>query len=108
MIKVGNHFNPEKSPDDLDVLTFEEVHTANNTNGGAYLADVIASSHYQSDILLGTSKHHILKRNNYSEKCKACLMNITRKKIHMVNENFDDDEEEKEQEGGGWKINFIA
>lgn len=103
MLKVGNRFNPEKSPDDLDVLTFEEVHSANNTNGGVYLANVIASSHYQSDILLGTSKHHILKRNIYSEKCKACLMNITRKKVHMVSETLaDDDEDEKEQEGGGW------
>lgn len=102
MIRVGNRFNSEISPDDLDVSTFEEVHSSNNTSGGVYMANVIASDLYQSDILLGTTKHHVLKRHNYSDKCKACLMNITRKKIHMSTETFEEnEEEEKEEDGGG-------
>lgn len=100
MIRVGNHFNPEKSPDDLDVLTYEEIHTSNNTSGGAYLANVIESNQYQSEILLGTTKHHILNRNKFNEKCKACMANITRKKVNLVPETFDEvDDDEKDEEG---------
>lgn len=106
MIRVGSRFNPEKSPDDLDVLTFEEVHNPNNTEGGAYLANVIESNQYQSDILLGTTKHHILTQNKFNEKCKACLANITRKKAHHVAETVDEDDKEEKEDIDGEKTNF--
>lgn len=103
LMRVGSQFNREKSPDDIDVSTFDEVHNPNNTSGGAYLVNIIESSQYQSDILLGTSKHHILNRDRFNEKCKACLANITRKKVHLVAETFDDAEEEE----GERKILFL-
>lgn len=106
MIRVGSRFNPEKLPDDLDVSTFEEIHNPNNTEGGAYLANVIESNQYQSDILLGTAKHHILSQNKFNEKCKACMANITRKKVHHVAETFDEDDKEEKEDVDGEENKF--
>lgn len=93
MMKVGSSFNMEQSPDDLDVMTFDEAHNLNNSLGGAYLAYIVPSYQYQPDILLGSGKHHTYFKNNFTDKCKACFLNITRKKSHLVIDGNDDEEE---------------
>lgn len=95
MIRLGKH-NIEKQPEDMDVLTYEDAHNATVMNG-AYLANIIPSNQYQSEILLGSGKHYKLPKNLFSDKCQACLTNIVRRKARPVTEVEYDDE--KEQEG---------
>lgn len=106
MIRLGNKFNAEKSPEDLDVLTFEEVHNPNNTDGGVYMANIVESNDYQPDIFLGTARHYILQRNKFNNKCKACIANIIRKKPHAIPTEVFDENEEDEKEVNGELKNF--
>ncbi|KAG5682132.1 hypothetical protein PVAND_011508 [Polypedilum vanderplanki] len=100
MIKITNNFNMEQLPDDLDITTYDEVHNVNNTNGGAYIADIIENNRFQPEILLGSGKHHSYQRNIFNNKCKACLSNIIRRKSVIMpiesNEKEEKDEEEEE------------
>lgn len=104
MIRIGTSSNFEIPAEDLDVATYDEIHNINNTEGGAYMADIVASSRYTSEIFLGNSKRQKIFRNDpngFAKKCKACLEHITRKKIRIVektsssDDSDDDDEDEK-------------
>ena len=97
LIRLGKH-NIGKSPEEMDVLTYEDSHNSTLLGGGAYLANIIPSNQYQSDILLGTGKHYKLPRNLFSDKCKACLSNIVKKRSHVVSEVDYDDEKEQDVE----------
>lgn len=76
---VNDSFIP-KSPKDMDILTYTEVHNMKNSEGGAYIASIIPIDQFQSEIPLGTDFYHKLPTNIFSYKCSACLMNLTRKK----------------------------
>ena len=43
-------------PENLNVSTYHEVHSPNNTKGGAYLAEVFASEEHLQEIYLGDGK----------------------------------------------------
>lgn len=96
MIRLGKH-NIEKQPEDIDVLTYEDAHNSTIING-AYLANVIPSNQYQSDISLGSGKHYKLPRNLFNEKCRGCLTNIVKKRTPPAPEADYDDEKEPESE----------
>jgi protein-tyrosine phosphatase len=67
--------------------------------GGAYIANIIPSNQFQSDIPLGSDKHYKLPKNLFSEKCNACLANLTRKKpvpVKVPEKPEEDDEDEVE------------
>lgn len=38
---------------ELPIMTYHEVHAANNTNGGVYIAETFSQKHFQSDLILG-------------------------------------------------------
>lgn len=96
MIRLGKH-NIEKSPEDMDVMTYEDAHNASNPSGGAYVANIVPSDQYQSDITLGSGKHIKLPRNLFSEKCRACLANIVKKHERIVAPPPEEDDEESEK-----------
>jgi protein-tyrosine phosphatase len=97
LVKLSNNFNMEQSPDDLDIMTFDEAHNVNNSNGGSYLASIVPSNMYQPEISLGSGKHHIYSKSTFNEKCRACLSNVTRKKSHVVIEANDRVDEEADK-----------
>lgn len=89
MIKINNHFNMEQQPDDLDIITFSDAHNDNSSTVGAYIADIISSNQYKSEVLLGSGKHHVYTKSSFSSKCSGCLLNITRKKTNTVMDSID-------------------
>lgn len=97
MIRLGKE-NINKQPEDLDVVSYDEAHNHTIPGGAAYLANIIASNQYQSDILLGSNKHIKLPKNLFSDQCRACLTNIVKKKVQAVAEPDDDDERDDESE----------
>jgi protein-tyrosine phosphatase len=69
------------NPDDYDVVSYEEAH--NSTKGGAYIAEIIASKSYQSEIMLGDNKKSVFNKNqefNGNQVCNACLKHIYKKR----------------------------
>lgn len=107
MIRIGSassssSFNTEISADDLDIQTFEDVHNINNTVGGAYIANIIPSSQYQLEILLGSGKRHQYSKSIFNNKCRACFTNIIRKKskpnVAVLNDKDEQDEDKNEDQ----------
>lgn len=86
------------SPEDIDIMTYEDAHNASIKNFGAYLANIVSTAEYTPDIQLGTGKRVEIKRNSYSEKCRACLSRFTRKKVSPPEPEEDEDEKEPEIE----------
>lgn len=72
-------------PDELDVLTFGEVHAANNTKGGAYIAEILTADDFHSEVLLGDGKQMEASGAGKGEdkpersNCKSCWQNLQRK-----------------------------
>lgn len=107
MIRMGT-MSMEKSPDEIDIGTYEEAHQANNTLGGAYIAEIIPSNKYQPDVFLGDGKRTKFNKLNFdgrNGRCNGCLSNIIKKTIREVrptkttpasimidDSKFDDDE----------------
>lgn len=79
MIRLGKDFKLNKSPNEYDVQTFEEVHGVNNSKGGVYMADIMLNEDYHTDLFIGKNEHRRIQRKDLSEKCKACFEGITRK-----------------------------
>lgn len=97
MIRL-NKQNIDMQPEDLDVMTYEDAHNTSNPNGGAYLANIIPSDQFQSEISLGNGQHVKLPRNLFSDKCRGCLSNIVKKHVRIVptkTEVDDDDDLDK-------------
>uniref|UniRef100_W4VRM2 protein-tyrosine-phosphatase n=1 Tax=Corethrella appendiculata TaxID=1370023 RepID=W4VRM2_9DIPT len=59
-------------PEDLEIMTYSEVHAVNNTKGGAYIAEVLPSDHYNTEIYLGDGQVLLTQQNN-SNICAECL-----------------------------------
>lgn len=45
-------------PSNMEVLTYHQVHHPNNTRGGAYIAEVLDGSKFQTKLFLGKGKRH--------------------------------------------------
>lgn len=67
--------------DELAISTYEAVHASNNTNGGAYIAEILPYDDYQPEVILGDG-HSIrngfeddndLVRNVQNHECKKLL-----------------------------------
>lgn len=97
MMRLGKNLKLDKSPDDYDIETFEEVHGSNNSNGGVYMVDILPNEDYRPDVLIGSNEHRRINRGHFSEKCKACLKGITRKVARPVKEIVVEEKDEKEE-----------
>lgn len=62
-------------PEDLDVMTYHEVHANNNTKGGAYIAEVMTDRNFHSEIFLGDGKrmNGNVTEEEETEACRKCL-----------------------------------
>ena len=98
MIRVGKK-NLEKSPEDMDIVTYEDAHNS-SVNGGAYLANIVSNYQYQSEIFLGSGKRYKYLKSLYNDKCRGCLTSIVKKRAQLAPVSDDEEEEEKEQEAG--------
>lgn len=76
--EANKHLPPA---DELDISTYEAVHAANNTSGGAYIAEILPYDDYQPEVILGDG-HSVrngfeddndLVRNVRNEECKKLL-----------------------------------
>lgn len=70
LIKIGEQ-NEHLAPGDLDIMTYHEVHAANNSRGGAYIAEVFYD--FVTEVFLGDGKRVSVKLNesstNVGENC---------------------------------------
>lgn len=80
MVRIADPSEHLPTPDDLDVMTYAEVHAPNNTKGGAYIAEILTTDDFQSEIFLGDGKQmESTKEEKISDGCRACYQNLQRK-----------------------------
>lgn len=91
MIRLGKDFKLNKTPNEYDVFTFDEVHGANNSKGGVYMADIMLNEDYRPDLFIGKNEYRRILRRDFNDKCKACLHGITRKVIHPIDEEIENE-----------------
>lgn len=65
------------SPENLDIMSYYEVHAKNNTMGGAYLAEIVTSDMFNSEIFLGDGKQ-IVHNNHFDDGCRVCMENVAK------------------------------
>lgn len=83
LVKIINSNNDLPPPDKLNVTTYSDTLSNNNTHGHAYLAEMFSSRYYKSEILLGdeqrfTSNLADIKENDIM--CHKCLEGLTPQK----------------------------
>lgn len=83
MVRLAEHNPLLPSPDEMDVFTYAEVHAPNNTKGGAYIAEILTTEDFHSEVLLGDGKQMEGKEEKDTVKpvgnCKSCYQNLQRK-----------------------------
>uniref|UniRef100_A0A336KPC3 protein-tyrosine-phosphatase n=1 Tax=Culicoides sonorensis TaxID=179676 RepID=A0A336KPC3_CULSO len=80
MVRIGEPSEHLPTPDDMDVMTYNEVHAANNTKGGAYIAEILTTEDFQPEIFLGDGKQmESFKDEKMSNACRACYQNLQKK-----------------------------
>lgn len=88
MVRIGDMNEILPSPEDLDVMTYAEVHAANNTKGGAYIAEILTTEDFQPEIFLGDGRQmEGLKDEKISSGCRMCYQNLQKrvqKKIERI------------------------
>ncbi|XP_037935932.1 tyrosine-protein phosphatase 69D isoform X2 [Teleopsis dalmanni] len=77
LVRRENSKNELPPPEKLDISTYNEVHSTNNTFGGAYIAEMFSGNNFRSEIFLGDGKRFIeidggnLDKND--NDCRKCL-----------------------------------
>jgi protein-tyrosine phosphatase len=86
LVRMGANIKNQQQlppPEDLEVMTYHEVHSANNTRGGAYLAEVLPSDDFHSKIFLGDGRNinsnATARSNAYTGSCKVCTQRVLRR-----------------------------
>lgn len=81
--------------DELSISTYHEVHSVNNSKGGAYIAETFSSDNFQPEIILGDG--HSIKDNAniagfksvHNKKCRQLLNGFfTRQSKSTISDNF--------------------
>ena len=79
LIRMGRDSNDfEQSPDDYDFENYETVHAANNTKGGAYLAEIVPNNNkFHPEVYLGDGVRSQFSKSSFdgNSKCNVCLKN---------------------------------
>ncbi|XP_053954022.1 tyrosine-protein phosphatase 69D [Anastrepha ludens] len=77
LVRMGNNKNELVSPEKLNISTYQEVHAPNNTEGGAYLAEMFSDAYFRSEIFLGDGKrffeHQDISATDADKACRHCL-----------------------------------
>lgn len=76
LVKIINGNNDLPPPDKLNVSTYSDTLSNNNTHGYAYLAEMFSSRYYKSEILLGDEKRFTSNLEDIKENdimCHKCL-----------------------------------
>lgn len=53
LVKMGADNKHLPPPEDLDVMTYNEAHAPNNSQGGAYIAEIFPNDDFQKEVILG-------------------------------------------------------
>lgn len=53
LVKMGADNKHLPPPEDLDIMTYNEAHAPNNSQGGAYIAEIFVNSDVQKEVFLG-------------------------------------------------------
>lgn len=88
---VGFDIKHLPSVNELNISTYQEVHAANNSQGGAYIAETISSDIFQNEIILGDG--HSLKENINvagfgnvpNEECRKLLNGYVSRRSSLAN-----------------------
>ncbi|XP_014090961.2 tyrosine-protein phosphatase 69D isoform X2 [Bactrocera oleae] len=77
LVRMGNNKNELPTPEKLNISTYQEVHAPNNTEGGAYLAEMFSDDYFRSEIFLGDGKrffeHQGISATEADKACRHCL-----------------------------------
>lgn len=52
LVKMGTD-NKHVLPEDMDIMTYSEAHAPNNTQGGAYIAEIFPNDDFKNEVILG-------------------------------------------------------
>lgn len=91
--------------EELPISTYEFVHASNNTNGGAYIAEIVPYDDYQPEVILGDghtmrngfADENDLLRNVQNDECRKLLRGYY---AEQVKASKKDDFPEGSAEGG--------
>lgn len=73
LVKMGADNKHLPPPEDLDVMTYSEAHAPNNSQGGAYIAEIFPNDAFQKEIFLGDSHRININETMISrEQNSAC------------------------------------
>lgn len=80
--------NLPQSPETLDIQTYHEVHAANNTKGGVYIAEILSHDNYHHEVFLGDGEriNDVTKNGSVrdsNEMCRKLLNGFYRKPIQI-------------------------
>lgn len=99
LVRIGKQYKHLPRPENLEIMTYHEAHAANNTRGGAYIAEILSNDNYRSEIFLGdeqrvrTNESMINREPN--ESCRKLLngfyLKPARAKVTTVAATPDDD-----------------
>lgn len=53
LVKMGSDNKHLPAPEDLDIMTYNEAHALNNSQGGAYIAEIFPNDDFQKEVILG-------------------------------------------------------
>lgn len=76
------NFDIPPSPAKLNISSYQDVYSVNNSMGGVYLAEMLSGNNFQSKIFLGDEKRYFENNgqagNNLSDNmCRKCLQDET-------------------------------
>ncbi|KAM7358825.1 protein tyrosine phosphatase 69D isoform 2-T3 [Cochliomyia hominivorax] len=77
LIRMKNNNVELPPPSKLNISTYHEVHSLNNTKGGAYLAEMFSGNDFKSNIFLGDGKRYFdndeLSARDMDNDCYQCI-----------------------------------
>lgn len=80
--KRDRHLLP---PENIEIMTYHEVHAANNTRSGAYIAEILSAESYQPKVFLGDEKRIKINETQLNsiqnEACRKLLNGFYLKQV---------------------------
>lgn len=92
LVRMANNDQelPEK-PEKLNISTYDEVHSPNNTHGGAYIAEMFPGNYFKSEIILGDGHRYFDNQginSNMDGICRQCLEGQPFLRVHKSTQDF--------------------
>lgn len=70
LVRIGRQHKHLPMPESLEIMSYHEAHAANNSRGGAYIAEVFSADNFRSEIILGDEQR--IPTNETGETNEAC------------------------------------